>query len=271
MDEGAKSRFEKAADALGVDPSIRETMWRRIGDLQLSPDDPTVVFLAVAGVLEKVGKDIPTAIATFPQKVRDAANEAVAPVTTAAIAATREKVAAEIAKTVEETKGEVRQAATAALWELSSRQESRSRFFQVAALCLAAAVGEASGYALGRADEAQIRRGGEALAVRADAGSWLALMRANGDLAMTLRDNCGAGGKGVYVVQGARACAPPLWLDAPPGAPANSVGRKSTLLGWVGGLPATAWATIGVAFGFVMRRVVVEFGRRSSIRWLLDL
>lgn len=271
MDESAKSRFEKAADALGVDPSIRETMWRRIGDLQLSPDDPTVVFLAVAGVLEKAGKDIPTAIATFPQKVRDAANEAIAPVTTAAIAAAREKVAAEIARTIEETKGEVRQAATVALRELSSRRERRGRFFQVAGLCLAAAVGGVSGYAGGRADEALIRRGGEALAARDDAESWLTLMRANGDLTKTLRDNCGAGGKGVYVVQGARACAPPLWLDAPPGAPANGVGRKSTLLGWIGGLPAVAWATIGVTFGFVLRRIVVDFGRRRSVRWLLEL
>lgn len=271
MIEGAKSRFEKAADALGVDPAIRETMWRRIGDLQLSPDDPTVVFLAVAGVLEKAANDIPTAIATFPQKVRQAANEAIAPVTTAAITAAREKVAADIAKTVEETKGEVRQAATIALRELSGHRESRARFFQVGALCLAAAVGGASGYAMGRADEAEIRRGGEALAARADAESWLALMRANGDLTKTLRDNCGTGGKGVYVVQGARACAPPLWLDGPPGAPANDVGRKNTLLGWIAGLPAAAWAAIGVAFGFVMRRAVVEFGRRSSIRWLLDL
>lgn len=265
MDENAKSRFEKAADALGVDPSIRETMWRRIGDLQLSPDDPTVVFLAVAGVLEKAANDIPTAIAAFPQKVRDAASE------TAAIAAAREKVAAEIARTIEETKGEVRQAATVALRELSSRREGRGRFFQVVGLCLAAAVGGVSGYAGGRADEALIRRGGEALAARDDAESWLTLMRANGDLTKTLRHNCGAGGKGVYVVQGARACAPPLWLDAPPGAPANGFGRKSTLLGWIGGLPAVAWATIGVAFGFVLRRIVVDFGRRRSVRWLLEL
>jgi hypothetical protein len=96
MDESAKSRFEKAADALGVDPAMRETMWRRIGDLQLSPDDPTVVFLAVAGILEKAAHDIPAAVATFPQQVRDAARESIDPVTTAAIAATREKIAAEI-------------------------------------------------------------------------------------------------------------------------------------------------------------------------------
>ena len=87
MDEGAKSRFERAADVLGVDPAIRETMWRRIGDLQLSPDDPTVVFLAVAGILEKAAIDIPAAISSFPQKIQDGAKEAVKPLTDAAVAA----------------------------------------------------------------------------------------------------------------------------------------------------------------------------------------
>ncbi len=271
MDEGAKSRFEKAADTLGVDPATRETMWRRIGDLQLSPDDPTVVFLAVAGVLEKAAHDIPAAVAAFPQQVRDAAKESIEPVTVAAIAATREKIAAEIAKTIEGTKGEVRQAAALALRELCSREESRARFLSIAGLCLIAAFAGALGYTAGRMNEAEIRRGGEALAVRADSESWLALMRANADLTKTLRENCGPGGKGAYLVQGARACAAPLWLDRPPGAPANGNGRGLTILSWIEGLSTTIWASIGVAVGFFLRKIIVEFGRRRSVRWLLDL
>jgi hypothetical protein len=270
MDAGAKSRFERAADVLGVDPAIREIMWRRIGDLQLSPDDPTVVFLAVAGVLEKAAIDIPAAISGFPQRVQDSAKEAVKPLTDAAVAAARENVAGEIARMVEETKGEVRQAATNALRELSSRREGRARFFQIAVLCLAAALGGGLGYVAGRTDEAQIRHGAEALAARADAESWLALMRANGDLTKTLRDNCDVG-KGVYVVQGARACAPPLWLDAPPGAPANAAGRGLSVMAWVAGLPAAVWATLGLAAGALLRRFLIEFRRSRSVRWLLDL
>ena len=271
MIEGAKSRFEKAADALGVDPAIRETMWRRIGDLQLSPDDPTIVFLAVAGVLEKAAVDIPAAVSDFPQKVREAAKQAVEPVTAAAVATTREKIAVELANTVEETKGVVRLAATDALRELSGRTESQARFLKIVGLCLVAALSGGLGYAAGRADEVQIRHGAETLAARDDAESWLALMRANGDLTKTLRDNCGAGGKGVYVVQGARACAPPLWLDAPPGAPANGGVRAFTILAWIAGLPTFVWAGFGVAFGFLARRFVIEFGRSRSIRWLLEL
>ena len=272
MIEGAKSRFEKAADALGVDPTIRETMWRRIGDLQLSPDDPTVVFLAVAGLLEKAAIDIPAAISGFPQKVRDAAKRSGRAVDGYGALRRREKtVAAELAKTVEETKGEVRQAATNALRELSVRREGQARFLQIAGLCLVATLGGALGYAAGRADEAQIRRGGEALAARADAESWLALMRANGDMTKTLRENCGTGGKSAYVVQGARACAPPLWLDAPPGAPANAAGRGFTFMAWIAGLPTAIWAVLGVAVGFFLRKFIVEFGRSRSVRWLLDL
>ena len=271
MDESAKSRFEKAADTLGVDPAMRETMWRRIGDLQLSPDDPTVVFLAVAGVLEKAAQDIPAAVAAFPQQVREAAKELIEPVTAAAIAATRENIAAEIAKTLEETKGEVRQAAARALRELYSREESRARFLTIAGLCLIAALAGGFGYGAGRGTEADIQRGSEALALRADAESWLALMRANADLTKTLRENCGPGGKGAYLVQGARACTAPLWLDGRPGAPASADGRGFTILNWIGGLSTPTWVLLGVAVGFFVRKIIVEFGRRRSVRWLLDL
>ena len=134
-----------------------------------------------------------------------------------------------------------------------------------------AALGGTLGYTAGRADEMQIRHGGKALATRADAESWLALMRANGDLAKALRENCGPGGKGAYVVQGARACAPPLWLDAPPGAPANGGERAFTFMGWIAGLPTAMWAALGVGLGVLLRKLLVEFGRSRSVRWLLEL
>lgn len=271
MDAGAKSRFDKAAEALNVDPTVRETMWRRIGDLQLSPDDPTVVFLAVAGVLEKAASDIPTALAAFPQKMQDAVNEALVPLATAAAAAARQTVADEIAKSVKETKSEVRQAATLALQEISNRRDGRRSFLYFLGLCLAATLGVASGYAAGRVDQAGIRRGVEALALRADAESWVSLIRANTDLARSLRENCSAGGKGVYLVQGARACALPLWLDAPPGAPASAGGRTVTILSWIDRLPTAVWVALGVAGGFLIRRVILEFGGQRSVRWLLEL
>lgn len=271
MDESAKSRFEKAAAALGVDPAIRETMWRRIGDLQLSPDDPTVVFLAVAGVLEKAAHDIPEAAALFPQKVKEAAKEAIGPVTAAAIVTARNNIAAELERSIEETKGEVRQAATAALREFSSRKENRARFLTIAGLCLIAFLAGALGYAAGRVDRAEIQRGFEVMAFRADAESWLALMRANVDLTKTLRENCGAGGKGAYVIQGARACATPLWLDGPPGASVTPDSRGFTLASWISGQSAAIWAALGAIGGFCLRKILVEFGRRGSVRWLLDL
>ena len=271
MDAGAKSRFEKAAEALNVDPVTRETMWRQIGDLQLSPDDPTVVFLAVAGVLEKAASDIPTALAAFPQKMQDAANEALVRLTTAATAAARQTVADEIAKSAEAANSEVRQAATLALQEISDRRDGRRSFLYVLGLCLVAALGVAWGYAAGRVDGAGIRQGVEALAVRADAESWASLIRANADLTRSLRENCAAAGKGVYLVHGARACALPLWLDAPPGAPANAAGRTVTIISWIDRLPTAAWVALGVAGGFLIRRMILEFGRQRSVRWLLEL
>jgi len=271
MNEGAKIRFDAAADTLGVDPAIRETMWRRIGDLQLSPDDPTIVFLAVAGVLEKAAVDIPAAVADFPQKAREAARDAIEPVTAAAIAAAREKAAAEFARTIEDGKDAMRLAAADALQKHAGRQESQARVLRIFGFCLVASLGVVFGYAGGRADQLQIRHGAEVLAARADAESWLDLMRANGNLTKTLRDNCDAGGKAGYVVQGVRACALPLWLDASPGAPARGAGRVFTVVGWIAGVPTALWVALGVTIGFLTRRVAVELGRSRSIRWLLEL
>jgi hypothetical protein len=55
------------------------------------------------------------------------------------------------------------------------------------------------------------------------------------------------------------------------GAPPNAAGRGLSVMGWVAGLPAAVWATLGLAAGALLRRFLVEFQRSRSVRWLLDL
>ena len=76
--------------------------------------------------------------------------EAVAPATAAAIVAAQSKVAAEIEKIVEDTKGEVRQAAATARHELASREARRRHLLTLVSLAMIAIFALDLGYGIGR-------------------------------------------------------------------------------------------------------------------------
>lgn len=168
-----------------------------------------------ADLLERVSADIPKAMGELPERVRAAAREAVGPVTAAAIIAARSRISTEIESVVEETKADVRRAAIVALREDAAASSARGRAIAIAVLVAVALVSAGLGYGAGRAEVGAIRTSVDALAARPDAPEWLNLARANPDLAKTLRENCEAG-RAVYVVDSARACAVPLWLEGPP-------------------------------------------------------
>lgn len=243
MTLGAKSRFDKAAETLGLDAATRDKAWRRIADLQLAPDDPTVIFLALAGVLEKAATDVPHAIESLPARVEAAVR--------LATQATPNTPPAEKSR---------RPAGFLAL------------FVVLFAAIMVAGAGLAIGYGLGRADGAGIERRWQALSLRADAADWQGLIAANADLSKTLREHCGFGGKAAYIVHGERACAVPLWLQ---GAPAPTSGAVATGWGSIVRLTSEYSAAIeiagGVMFGLFLRKALSTIGARSPVRWLLDL
>ena len=109
MDPEGKLRFDKAAAALGLDPATRDLTWRRMMDIGIRPDDPTVIYLAVAGLLEKAAQTIPEAIDAVPERVEQAAKRSVGPVAEAASA----KVEAAHARLAETTGEAVAASATA--------------------------------------------------------------------------------------------------------------------------------------------------------------
>lgn len=272
MNPEAKSRFDKAAETLGLDAETRDRAWRRIADLQLSPDDPTVVFLALAGVLEKAAIEVPRAIETLPERVEDAARRAVKDISKTATGAANASLASSAERVVEGAKADIQSAAILALRGVAARQRLIAPLLVT---LLAAAVGVVAlgtGYGLGRAEGAAIDRRWQALSMRADATEWQGLIAANADLSKTLKENCAAGGKAAYLVRGERACTIPLWLDGAPGP-----GAGVTAIGWGGAMRIAAdWSFAlgisgGVLLGLILRKLLIALGARSSVRWLLDL
>jgi hypothetical protein len=271
MDAGAKTRFEQAATVLGLDAEAKELAWRRIADLGMTPDDPTVVFLAVAGILEKAASDVPRAAAAVSQEIENAARRAVGPVAEAAMVATRASMTRGAEAVVEGARNEIRDAAAKAFDELSARSRVKTTVLSILGVLIVAVVAAGLGYGAGRGQRVLVERQGQALALRADAEHWFDLVAANGDLAKTLRENCASGAKAAYLVQGVRACSVPLWLERPPGAaPASEALSVSAMLDWTN-MPGFLWAALGVLAGVLLRKLLVEIGARGSIRWLLDL
>lgn len=272
MDPGAKSRFENAADVLGLDVETRDKAWRRIADLGMTPDDPTVIYLAVAGVLEKAATEIPRAIASVPARVEEAAKRAVGSVAEAAMIAARASVADSAELVVEGAKADIRAAAVRTLNAAAARETAKTSFLTIATTLMIAVVALGIGYGLGRADGAAIDRRWQALSLRPDASSWLDLISANGDLAKTLRESCGAGAKPAYTVQGTRACSVPLWLEGAPGpvAGADEVGLV-TIVDWLTKWSAAIAVVAGVLAGVFLRKILFALGSRTSVQWLLDL
>lgn len=242
-----------------------------VGTLLDRADDLKQTLPAVeeaARALGKTAEDLPKAVGEFPERVREAAREAMGPVTAAAILAAKVKIEKEIEKTVEETKGEVRRAAAAALQDASDHSVSRARILTASAIAVASLVAGGMGYTFGRIEREEMKGGVQVLAIRADAEEWLRLARANSDLKVTLQENCN--GKNDFVSQGKRACSVPLWLE--PAVPASSgtpVGASiATTLATSG--PAV-WGFLGLIGGILARKIILELARLRSARWLLDL
>lgn len=242
-----------------------------VGTLLDRADDLKKLLPAVeeaTRALEKTAEGLPTAVEEFPERVREAAREAMGPVTAAAILAAKVKIEKEIEATVEESKGAVRLAAAGALQSVADLSASRTRILTAGAIALAAFLAGGAGYSLGRLDQAEIKRGMESLALRADADEWLRLATANTDLKVTLEENCS--GKNEFISQGKRACSVPLWLE-PAGpslngeAPSASIGSALIASG-----PAV-WGLLGLIAGILARKFILELTRLRSARWLLDL
>lgn len=262
----SKLQFDRAADALGLDNETRDLAWRRMADIGLTPDDPTVIFLAVGGLLERAAVTIPGAIDALPDRIEEAAKRAVGPVTKAATARVEASQAA-----LMERSGELLAATTERYFD----RRERTRDFRIGlhliglitAIALACGL---AGWGLGRTNVSHIATEWAALASRADSGTWFSLAQANPDIAGTVRKFCAPGSATAFSVQGARACTVSLWLD---GAPAPTRGTAQGLytgiLDWLAGWGPVWLVSGGLLAGLLGRKAILSVTRARPVAWLL--
>ena len=267
MHPDAKLNFDRAARALGLDPATRDLAWRRMTDIGLTPDDPTVVYLAVGGLLERAARTIPEALAAVPERVEEAAKRAVGPVAEAAGA----QVEAAHAALAERTGAAVAEAAARHL----ARVE-RSRLREVALWGAAIVLGCAilcggTGYWLGRRDTLGLDARWAGLSQRPDAGAWLGLVAANPDLRAQMSRFCTPPQLKLDASANRWYCELPLWTEgtvAPVGGVPVAIylDLREALIAW-----GPAWLMLGAGLGALFtRRVLRRLVGWRPVAWLLE-
>jgi hypothetical protein len=266
MRPDAKLRFDQAAQALGLDPATRDLAWRRMMDIGIGPDEPTVIYLAVAGLLEKAAVTIPEAINALPGQVEQAAAQAVGSVAEAASA----RIEAAHA-TLAETTGEAVAVAATKHFTRMERTRAREAAVVAAMIILASGVGcGGAGYWLGRRDTTGMDAKWVALSQRPDSQAWLDLVAANSDLRGLMNRSCAPWQLKTDTTVNRKYCEIPLWTEftsAPVGGLPEAI--YLTLRDWL-----IAWGPVWliVAAGFaalVARRLLSRLVTARPVAWLL--
>lgn len=267
MQPDAKLNFDRAAQALGLDPATRDLAWRRMADIGLTPDDPTVVYLAVGGLLEQAARTIPAALDTVPERVEQAATRAVGPVAEAASA----RVEAAHAALAERTGAAV---AEAAALHLSRMERTRAREVGLWAAAIVLASGilcGSAGYWLGHRDTLGLDARWAGLSQRPDAPAWLALVAANPDLRDQMSRSCTPMQLKWDAASHRRYCEIPLWTEGTV-APIGGVlavmvlSLREWLIAW-----GPAWLMLGAGLAaLVGRRLLRRLVGWRPVAWLLQ-
>ena len=267
MHPDAKLNFDRAAQALGLDPATRDLAWRRMMDIGLTPDDPTVVYLAVGGLLEQAARTIPVALDALPERVEQAATRAVGPVAEAASA----RVEAAHAALAERTGAAVAEAASVHFTRIE-RTRARAVGLWAAAIILASGIlCGGAGYWLGRRDTLGLDARWAGLSQRPDAPAWLTLVAANPDLRDQMSRFCTPAQLKLDAVTNRRYCEVPLWTEgtvAPVGGvpAAITLSLREWLIAW-----GPTWLILGAGLAaLVGRRLLRRAVAWRPVAWLLD-
>jgi hypothetical protein len=267
MHPDAKLNFDRAAQALGLDPATRDLAWRRMMDIGLTPDDPTVVYLAVGGLLEQAARTIPAALYAVPERVEQAAARAVGPVAEAASA----RVEAAHAALAERTGVAVAAAAAAHLTRIE-RTRAREVGLWAAAIVLSCGIlCGGAGYWLGRRDTLGLDTRWAGLSQRSDASAWLILVAANPDLREQMSRFCTPAQLKLDAALNRRYCEVPLWTEgtiAPVGGVPAVIylSLREWFIAW-----GPAWLMLGAGLAaLVGRRLLRRVFAWRPVAWLLD-
>jgi hypothetical protein len=268
MNADAKLKFDACAQTLGLDNTARDKTWNRMVLLNLNADDPTVLFLVLAGLLEKAAETVPTAINSIPSRMKMATaglQESVADAAVKKLQAHQDKNAARIARAIAAS-------ATQHFAALENLRRLRVSSAIVAVACLIFLSSFIAGVKVGRMSVDGLAAASRELLGRADANSWLSLARANHGIDKQLSVNCSDGAPGAFRESGRRACRVPLWVEGEDWI-AGETDRLSIheIVGNLGNWTFLVLIGLGLLAGTLGRKTVRVLFKSRAVRWVFDV
>lgn len=263
-----RTRLERASDAFGLSKEGRDLTLSQVFGSQQSPDDPTVVVAVMANYTREIAAPLVQAIEGLPAAIDDASKKAVGQVVKGATARV-EEAHARLTENVGEAVGVI---AADHLARVEKRREVRIGANLIAVALALVIVAGFAGWRMGKADTAGLTAEWAALVQRSDSPAWASMIAANPDLNSSIRNNCGAGSPRSRVVQGARVCEIPLWLEgaAAPAATGPVAGVYVSLLDALAGWGPLWLLGGGLIAGLLLRKLLRAFVSWKPVAWLVD-
>jgi hypothetical protein len=264
----ARLQWEKIARVFQLDDVTRDRTWHRMSDLGISPDDPVMVLLALAGLVEKAAAEVPAAIKSIPERTDAAASHIAQRVLNTAIQGLRDNQQ----KDAEIIGKKIARQATKHFTSFEHLRRLRVSA-EIAGLAIAIAIGcGMTAYTLGRASVPQISAEWTAFMKQPDAPYWRSLAQANAGLAEYITSHCGPGGTDAFVDKGINACKLPLWMESR-AEPEQSVlaTAQRYVSPWLPGRPDLILLAAGFFAAIFGRKLIRCVTTWRPLRWLFDL
>lgn len=263
-----RTRLERASDAFGLSKESRDLTLSQVFGSQQSPDDPTVVVAVTANYARQVTLPLIEAVDALPAKIEETSRKAVGQVAKAATARVEEAHA----RLTENVGHAVGQVAADHLDRAEKRREVRLGANLIGIALALVVVAGFVGWRIGKADTTGLTAEWAALVQRSDSQAWASMIAANPDLGSSIRNNCGPGAPRARVVNGARVCEIPLWLEgsSAPAATGPVAGVYAGLLDWLAGWGPLWLVGGGLLAGLLGRKLLRAFVSWKPIAWLVD-
>lgn len=273
MDVEAKTRFQKACQAAGLDAETTTRSWELLRDLALNPDDPTTIVLAVSGRLEMLARALPAQLEEATRK----GTAAVATAAKSAIAVAQAQSKASQDATVATVGKEIAATVDKAVARRAQAFDRSTLAAAVLAFSLGLLAAFGGGWAFGRSQSVEVAGAIGARLTASDGRTWSTLM-ANNDVAAAIAEYCRPGSRNVNIIDGGKACNVPLWLERSATAPGGAVsvapaaGQLPELAtAWLAGLNPWWLLVAGLLAGTFARKLVRSVLRFPPLAWLLDV
>lgn len=240
MNPATKPLFERACDTLGLQSAVKVKAWRAIADLQLDPDDPTVILLAIGQAFGHGSRELLDNLERLPGVLEAQAHAALAGMTSSLqndlIAAARDEMHNALRL---ERAAENRAVALA-----GRRQAARSVQVAICLIGLVVVLAGSLGYVVGRADTRDLSVDLARVAAEASAGDWLKVMELTPGF--SIASNCDPDrGDIVKGVDGTSVCLLRVDLNAPYPTAWSHFSRRLMAAGW------WLWPALGALFGAI--------------------